>query len=672
MLLSFGTLIPWLGYYWDDWPVIFIAREQGAAGLWEFLQFDRPLSTWMFLVPTALLGSRPIAWHLFALLVRWSTVVAMWWTLRNLWPQHARQVTWAAFLFAVYPAFDQQPVAVTYSHIWLIYTIFFLSLAAMLKATQAPARRAGWTGLALFTQALHLVSLEYYFGLELTRPLFLWLAARDRQDNWRGRLGWTLRRWMPYAIVLAAFVIWRMFFLQLAAEDPNNPQLLVDMLRSPISALARLFELALQDFVGLFATAWYRTTEPINLVSLARPALLAGLVALLAGGLAFFYLRRLQTGDKDEAGSATEQQWWHEALLVGLPVALLGALPVWLTGRQALVGLYGSRFAMATMFGAAILTVAVLEWLTPRRTPKLILIAALVGLAAGYHIRTAVAYIRSWEEQTRFYWELSWRAPHIEPHTAVLSANELFPYVGIYSTATALNLAYPYQDDGRGMAYWFFDLYRSFGARTPDMKTGEIDMTQDFRSFHYEGDSRNNLVVLYEPEEGKCLWLLTANDKDNPELDEITVDALPVSNLERIHAQPSEPGYPPAEIFGAEPPQRWCYYYQKANLAHQMEDWEGVAALGDEALARGYTPNDPQEWIPFVEGYAYAGRWQDAVVWMRHIYRVNRFLAPRLCRIWDQIEAQSPPPSEERAEIDQMLERFDCEAFEDLETLPQP
>jgi hypothetical protein len=64
---------------------------------------------------------------------------------------------------------------------------------------------------------------------------------------------------------------------------------------------------------------------------------------------------------------------------------------------------------------------------------------------------------------------------------------------------------------------------------------------------------------------------------------------------------------PPADIFGSEPAHDWCYYYEKADLARQGQDWQQVVKLGDEATKLGLTPNDTSEWMPFLQGYFMAG-----------------------------------------------------------------
>jgi hypothetical protein len=153
-LVSFGLLIPWLGFFWDDWPIVLMTRLQGAAGFWKFYQFDRPLSSWVYILSTPLLGTTPFIWHLFSLLVRWLTILGMWWSLRCLWPQRTREVTWMALLFAIYPSFTEQPVSVTYSLPWICYALYFLSIGAMIQAVRKPRWYWPLTALALLASAL--------------------------------------------------------------------------------------------------------------------------------------------------------------------------------------------------------------------------------------------------------------------------------------------------------------------------------------------------------------------------------------------------------------------------------------------------------------------------------------------------------------------------------------
>ena len=60
-------------------------------------------------------------------------------------------------------------------------------------------------------------------------------------------------------------------------------------------------------------------------------------------------------------------------------------------------------------------------------------------------------------------------------------------------------------------------------------------------------------------------------------------------------------------VFLPEPEHGWCYYYQKASLAVQLEKWENVKDLYAEVLAKDFIPKNNSEWVPFIEGLARAG-----------------------------------------------------------------
>ncbi len=226
--IGFGLLIPWLGFYWDDWPVIYLTKTQGTAGFWDFYQYDRPFSAWTYVLFTPLLGTTPLAWHIFTFLLRWLTAVFLWGSLRQVWANKPLQVFWVAVLFAVAPIFTQQSVAVAYSQHWLCYLLFFCSVYFMLRALRETRKFYFFTVLAVFTSLVQMFTMEYFLGLELLRPVILWFYFHEREPGASAQgifkrvaaSGWI------YVVLLLVYVIWRMFFLRLADVDPNRPELL--------------------------------------------------------------------------------------------------------------------------------------------------------------------------------------------------------------------------------------------------------------------------------------------------------------------------------------------------------------------------------------------------------------------------------------------------------------
>ena len=114
-----------------------------------------PCSGWLYAAPFSLLGESTLAWQLYALLWRWLSVLALWWLLRLLWPTRRRLATVAALIFAIYPGFSQQPIAVTYSLYWLYFTLFLFSLCCTVLSLRPGGRSWAYAAGALLLAGLY-------------------------------------------------------------------------------------------------------------------------------------------------------------------------------------------------------------------------------------------------------------------------------------------------------------------------------------------------------------------------------------------------------------------------------------------------------------------------------------------------------------------------------------
>ena len=655
-VVSYGLFISKLGFYWDDWKIIFLTQTQGIAGIRDFLSYGRPISLWTYVLTTPFLGTAPINRHIFALLTRWLCVLGMWWSLHGLWPHRTRQVTWMALLFAIYPIFFQQAISVIYGQAFVLYGLFFLSLGAMVWAIRLP--RFSWilTTLALAATVLNIFSLEYFVGLELLRPLFLWFVFKETYSN-RVSIRRVLEHWCPYLIVLFAYVIWRLFIVKLAT-DAYAPTLMVGFAANPIPTLITIFQTIIQDFIYIVFTSWFDTLQVASIDLSNRFIVFSWIIPIIAAiAISLFMLR----GDDSEDDSEHSQNNWCKwGVFTGAYATLVGMLPVWLIERSVLVGFFADRFGLAALFGASIFSVSLIYLITEKPISRLVLLSTMIGLAIGIQMRTSYEYKQDWYKQSRFYWQLFWRAPGIEPNTAILSADSIFKYVTRYSLSSAINAMYPQVPGVKSQALWFFEGYDIIHAekRVPDFLNGmELNFSQANLSF--SGSSKNSLMIYYEPE-GRCLWMLNPKDASHIELPQIIREILPAANLARIKPDGAVPGYPPETIFGPEPAHTWCYYYQKADLARQSGDWEKVISLGEEAERLGVKPANQFEMIPFIEANAYLGNWTKAEKMSVDAYKKQLNVQAILCSTWDRIEASTPANPQRDAVIANLDERVKC------------
>ncbi|MEL7644354.1 MAG: hypothetical protein AAGU25_09635, partial [bacterium] len=210
-VLAYGLVIPWLGFYWDDWAFLFIRTQLGAEGLTRYFATNRPFIAWIPQVTIPLLGTTPWKWHMFMLLVRAASVVSVWWVIRLAWQKRRSIALWAALLFAVYPGFDQQPIAINYSDFFLLFTFLMLSFGLGILAVRTPRKNWWLLLIALPLSAYNHLALEYFFLLEFLRPVLMWLSLQDQELNRRRRLLRVLAGWVPFLLVWAGALIWRFF-----------------------------------------------------------------------------------------------------------------------------------------------------------------------------------------------------------------------------------------------------------------------------------------------------------------------------------------------------------------------------------------------------------------------------------------------------------------------------
>lgn len=494
---------------------------------------------------------------------------------------------------------------------------------------------------ALLADFIQLFSQEFFVGVELFRPVVIWLALAGLVSPWKARLRRTILYWVPYLILFVAYLYWRLALMPTPGTDRNTPRLLYGLLTTPLESFAELARIFAQSVVEMMLGVWYRTIEPglftaeppANLVAWALAGITTGLL------LAFFlWQARRKPGAVEQAGG--ERDWYATAIPVGFIAMILGFAPGWSIGRHIydLSGMYNDRFGMAAMFGASLLIVGLVEALLRKETYRVVLLCLLVGLAVGQNFRTANTYRWSWEKQLRLYWQLKWRAPELKPPTTIMGEGALAPYIGSWANTSAIVQMYAPEKDVHYMDFWYLDISKAnLMAHVEERKPVE-----DWKNFmYYSTPAENSIAISYKPEDQQCLWVLTRYDKTNPYITDLEYAAMQLTNLDRIAPETSRTLR--ADIFGPEIPHDWCYYYQKGDLARQFGDWPEVVRLWNEAEQQDLRPLVGVEYSPFIEGFAHTGDFEQALELTRSAALMDYKMRDYLCMTWNRIgEAASP------------------------------
>lgn len=654
-LVSYGLLIPWLGFYWDDWAFVWISQKLGSSGLARYFSTNRPIWGLIYRFTTSILGEVPWHWQLFGLFWRWITGVTLWWLLRLLWPRRPEAAAWVSILFIVYPGFNQQPIAITYGHFFIILSSFFLSLCFMILALRRLSNFWLFTGLALATSLLNLLSMEYFFLLELIRPQLIWIILDESIPNWRQRLKRTVIAWFPYLITFLGAVIWRTIFFRYQTQ--NYETLLLDQFKKgPLQAVLQLAIVILSDVYTASFRAWgqaFRLPNPVELGS--RTTLFYYLIVILSVVILSIYLFKLKTTNQ---GDTDRTAWAGPVVGIGGIALLMAGWPFWLTQLEVALWYPNSRFMIPFMLGASLLVAGLLKAIPIRQEVRLIVLGVLVSLAIGSHFQTANSYRRDWNTQKTLFWQISWRIPQLEPGTTVLTNDMPFRYCSDNTLTSPLNYIYAPDHHSEQMSYMLYYPSVRLNRGLKELTSG-VEIKQNYLAASFSGSTSQVVSIYFLPP--ACARVLDPMlEPSNIMLPELMRSAANLSTTDPILLS-GEPLLPPEEIFGPEPSHGWCYYFEKADLARQQGDWEAVAALGEIAFDIDDYPNDPSERIPFIEGYAHVDDWEQAIELTRISHNVTPLMKPGFCRLWQRIAADTPSSSEKETALQVVNNELGCE-----------
>lgn len=640
---SYGIFAFQQGFHWDDWGFAWLIRTLGRPGLVDYFATNRPFLAYVYPVTTSLFDTNPLAWQLFSLVMRWLTAVSLLWVLRLIWPERQRETLLVAVFFLTYPGFNQQAIAITYSHFFLAQTLLFTSIGLMLKFAQQP-RRLWWAGLlGVLFAAFNLFSTEYFFGLELLRPFLLWLGLRTRWPEWKARLKRAALTYLPFFLTLLGYLYWRYFILGFYLYQPG---LVTDLSSSPTTRLTAIPRTVWEQWQVAAWDAWGQVFQMPDFAAYGPRLTMVFVFVLLLTGIGLYVMtRRFNTIERVE---------WQTSLLwigLGFLSMLFAGIPFLVTDLPLRLIFPNSRFTMPFALGVAFLLVAFLE-LLPKWSNKLLVASALVALAVGVQFNNGYLWREDWQEQQSFFWQMAWRIPDLKSGSILLSSDTPFEYSSDNSLTFPLNLIYAPDNHSTEIEYAYFFVSVRLGNELEALKPG-LPIHQNYLAATFDSSSDQIVAVHFAPP-GCFRVLHPIYDKDLPlapmmgeDADLLTETGLPVlprsaakaltlSNLGQVVPNAKSPTLP--EILGAEPAHTWCYYFEKADLARQLDDWAQVAEIGDQVFAIPYYPDDYSEYLPFVEAYARTGRWEDARDLTRKTAELMPILRPALCAVWQRVE----------------------------------
>ena len=668
-VVAYGLLLPLTGFYWDDWPFAWIAKFLGPQEFFPAFAQVRPFLAPIFFVTTSLIPLEPIYWQIFALIIRFFSGLSAWFALNQVWPHHKRQVLIASLLFLVFPGYSQHWVALTHiNQEWIPFIFYLLSFgftARALRNQDVIARSAestmkqspGELKIALGNErpntiyALLLLiagvfPTEYFVSIEPIRFLFIWAILSEKIEGFPLRLIQSFKYWLPYLLIWLANAAWLAYFYTIGSYGSYD----VEVVTQPIT-ISFFFSSIVEAIwkVGLYIWAQVILLT-VNAIS-APTSLFTLVIILLSFSLLSFYLL------KHTFTQPSTSRFAIQAIFIGIIGILLGRIPSFAAGLPLTLQSSFDRFIISMMLGGSLFIAGLIELLIKSLRVKTYAFALLIALGIGQQFFNANIFRRDWAKQQEIYWQLAWRIPAMEPGTVLLTDQMPIDYETDLSFTAPINWMYASNYTRSDLPYAMLYVEKRLGGSLPSLEMN-TNIELSLRTVSFKG-STSQAIVIHMPSNG-CLRVLNPGSGDEitySRQSRFLVEAIPLSNLERINVDNDEIAKLP---FLSEPDHRWCYYYARAELARQKEDWHQVNDLINEALSLGFQPEDPFEWLTYIEAKGMIGEIEAAEQLSADAFAQDKGIRDGLCMVWKRIQLQVDAASEVETRVSQLLSEYRC------------
>lgn len=661
-VVAYGLLLPLTGFYWDDWPFAWIAKFLGPEEFIPAFAGVRPFLGPIFFVTTSLIPPVPVYWQVFALLIRFIAVLSAWFAFRQVWPQHKGQTLIASLLFLVFPGYSQHWVAFTHiNQEWIPLIFYLLSFGFTARAVrnyyvmarsgfsptkQYPVHVRLDTICALLLLIAGVFPTEYFVSIEPIRFLFIWVIISEQVNGFRQRFIETLKRWWLYALIWLANAAWLAYFYTVGEYASYE----VEVVNEPLTALHVVSTIGEAVWKAGFYI-WVQILVLASRVPLAPTTLIAFALILVSFVSVFFYIRKLNLSE------GNVKKFAISAILIGLAGILLGRIPSFAAGLPLTLQSSFDRFMISMMLGGSLFMIGFIELLIRNDRIKRIILSALIALGIGQQFFNANIFRRDWAKQQEIYWQLAWRIPALKPGTALLTHQLPVDYETDLSFTAPINWIYAPDYSGSDLPYvLLYTEKRLGGAAIPSLEWN-TKITLPIRRVSFHGTT-SQVLVIYMPQNG-CLRVLDPARGDAStygQQSRFLVDAIALSDLSNILIDTNQVLKP---SFLSEPDHSWCYYFAKAELARQQENWNQVIDIINEARSLGYEPEDPFEWLTYIEAQALTGNVEAAQEVSENAFEQENRIRKGLCELWKRIQ-MADPQNEDGARVEQILSTYQC------------
>ena len=277
------------------------------------------------------------------------------------------------------------------------------------------------------------------------------------------------------------------------------------------------------------------------------------------------------------------------------------------------------------------------------RWQRSLIFSLFAAMAVGGNILNANSFRKDWNMQQDFVYQLQTRIPSLKQPTLLLADDNPLAYESDNSLTGLVNLALDPEQPGDVLPYDVMLFTPRFESIGNYLERGKI--YQDFRGALFGAE--NDEVVVYHYSPPGCLRILDPEQHSGLNIFPDSYHSFMYLSdpMGRIDPDGTASTFLMDEVFKQPIQENWCYYFQKADLARQKEDWETIAAIGDEVLPV-MKAGEASEYFVFTEAYINLDRWEDAMTTFKRVHAEDKGLDGVQCDYLHKWIGNHPPEDE--------------------------
>ncbi len=591
-LLAYVPFIPWLGFYGDDWGYTWLLFRHGT--LEPFLRNNRFGFIPVYDALGVILGPHPWTWQVFMVSLRWLCGMGFWLILKRCWPKQDRYTIPASILFVLYPGFLLHFAAFNLSAHFIALACFVFSI--WFNQCYLENNRHRWIYLVagLLLAAANLYLTEYFFFLELMRPVLLMITSRNAVSTWRQAFRQMIPAWIPNLVVFLVMIGWR----QVSQSQINSfhSLKLLDAIRSdPFPAMWAQFIQMISDIWTSGVVVFIHTLLPGELFQNRDSwQLIAYILAIILLTGAIYLWAQKQPWMSEKQPERIGLAW----IFTGILWSVMGGWAIWLAMLRINGEIINSRFTLPFMPGAVLLVVGIVQILFRRwQKVETMLLCLLISGSILFQNLVANEYRRDWSNLSSYFHQLTWRFPDLEPGTMLILSDNPMKYGEENSLSAATNWVYD-TASGIDLDYYVYFIPGKYDSDIPPMQPGETKLKG-----HLVGQfnaSYEKMVVLQFDQRGCIRTLYPDLDPTNGKYSEFIRRQTALSHPESVLRSDILSRNNQVNLtFGRLPETGWCWLYQRADLLAQTDKWEQIVSISANLNPAEYS-HDEQKLMVFI------------------------------------------------------------------------